>query len=448
MKTSPEGFWQDGNSKDYFPRLESDEHADIVIIGGGLLGMWTALDLRRMWPDARVVLLEEERCGWGPSGRNGGIAYDYWTSLPLLSKTIGWDGALSLAGLSEELMASLPEEFAGDIEYRRNGALHISTSADHDDAAQSRCQALREAGREDLFSVLNAHEVHERVRSPLFRGGTYYPSVATLNPGLLVAALRDKIVDEGVIVYERTAALHVSGGVVRAPRGEVRAEKVLLAAGSLGHMAPRNQLTISSSTMVATEPVPEILEIIGWTGGEAITDERKTVRYMQTTADGRIAFGWGRGEIGGMNTLRDQEKNEYAAVMRSLVQVFPELWETKIDYAWGGPIDISPTHLPFLLRPDQNTWQAGGFTGNGLCGTRVLGHIIAAQMAEKEGIAASQRLPEPPRLPPEPLRTTAASWVRSSLLRREAAEEAGEKPKTWDKFLTDLPARFGVEIGR
>src|SRR5262249_53929480 len=154
--------------------------------------------------------------------------------------------------------------------------------------------------------------------------------------------------------------------------GSVRAPRAVLSIGAAakGRRGPlRDRLTVASSHIVLTEPVPDVLEEIGWTGGECITDSRALVHYFRTTPDGRTAFGWGGG--GTAMGARIQGRAEVdaaavAAVAADLLDYFPGLRGRRITHAWGGPIDASPTHLPMVRSlPAGRVFVAAGYTGNG-----------------------------------------------------------------------------------
>ena len=131
--------------------------------------------------------------------------------------------------------------------------------------------------------------------------------------------------------------------------------------------------------MVITEPVPDVLEEIGWTGGENIHDCRTLLHYFRTTRDGRIALGWGGGQMG-FGARHDDRLDVDGGAARHAVaalrRFFPQLAGRRITHAWGGPIDVSPTHLPiFGSRGDVH--HGFGFTGNGVGPTYLGGEILA-----------------------------------------------------------------------
>jgi len=447
MEFLNQSYWQKSTElKAEFKSLRGKETADILIVGGGLLGMSTAFEIKKEQPDRKVVLIEADYLGFGPSGRNGGIVYDYWTYLPELTKQIGYKEALKLAEFSERAVSEIAE--LDNIDLRNSGVLHISTSSYHDQAAAEKIDALTWAKRTDLVQKLTAEEIAERVVSPQFRGGVFYPNVKTVNPAKLCLALRDKLNNLGVIIYENTKLTHLSGDdqfVAETEAGAILADKVFLATGSTGQFSAKDYLTVSSSNMVITKPIENINDF--WKTDAAITDERASVKYMQKTPDDRIAFGWGRGRIGN-RSLVDIEEDEITIVSRALVDMFPEVGISDIEFGWGGPIDISPTHMPFILNPKNNLWLAAGFTGNGVGGTKIISKLIAPRIL---GIASADltiKLPTMPPLPPKFIKNIGGQIVREAMLRKERAEESEQAPSKVDNFISALPTKFGVRINR
>ena len=144
-----------------------------------------------------------------------------------------------------------------------------------------------------------------------------------------------------------------------------------------------------------TEPVPEVLEKIGWTGGEAITDGRALVHYFRTTPDGRIAFGWGGGRIAmgaRLHGRTEVDAGVIAAQIRHLHEYFPDLIGRRITDAWGGPIDAWPTHLPAVTSlPRGRAWVAAGYTGNGVGPTNMVGlTLVEGAVACREVFGAGE----------------------------------------------------------
>jgi glycine/D-amino acid oxidase-like deaminating enzyme len=216
----------------------------------------------------------------------------------------------------------------------------------------------------------------------------------------------------------------------------------------------RDRLTVSSSHIVLTEPVPDVIEQLGWTGGEAITDGRALLHYFRTTRDGRILLGWGGGrmEVGARTHGRAEVDPEVVEeTRRGLLRIFPMLEGRRIEHAWGGPIDVSPTHLPAIVTlQGGRAWAAFGYTGNGVGPSHLAGRSLAAlALGRTEAAARWAWIDPPPKVvPPEPLRAAGATVIRAALARKEAVEEAGGRPDPLTRGLAAVPSLLGLHIVR
>jgi glycine/D-amino acid oxidase-like deaminating enzyme len=461
---TPYGWWlEESGLPECRPPLDGTVDADVVVIGGGYTGMWTAWFLTELAPEARVVLLEAGRCGAGPSGRNGGFVNAMWLSLPSLRARFGDAAALELARASEaqvDAIGAWCEEQGVGAWYRRAGYLQVSTTPVHDGAWREAVQAAGDLGAAGACQPQTPEQVRDRCASPVFRGGAYYPAAATVHPARLALGLRERLIERGVVVFEGSRAQRIrrDGGdvVVDAEHGRIRARAAVLAAGGrlAAHPPLRRRLTVTSSHMVITEPVPDVLEEIGWTGGECITDSRAMVQYFRTTRDGRIAFGWGGGRVvpgGRVNGRADVDARIVAEVERRVVRLFPALRGRRIEHAWGGPIDVSPTHLPVIGSLDGDSVHYGfGYTGNGVAPSRLVARALAAMALDRRDEHTRLAFVEPPpvRVPPEPLRFVGGTIVRAALVRRERLEEKGRRADPLTRAIAGVPGRIGIHIGR
>ena len=459
-----QGWWRtEAGALDPIAPLAGDVSADVAIVGGGYTGLWAAWFAKRLDPDADVVLLERGTCGCGPSGRNGGFVNEMWFSLPSLRRRFGDREAIALARASTRSVADVGafcEEQGVDAWFRQGGYLQVSTSELHDDTTADVVAACRELGEPDACLPLEPDEVRARCDSPRFRGGAFYPGAATVQPARLAAGLRDRIAAAGVRVFEGSAVRAVrrvrAGVELRTARGVVRANAAVLAGGPwLAGVRPlRRRLTLTSSHMVITEPVPELLSEIGWTGGECITDSRAMIHYFRTTPDGRIAFGWGGGRVVPGARLGDRvdvDPAVAASVREHLVSFFPGLEGRGVEHSWGGPIDVSPSHLPVVTElPGGRAWAAFGYTGNGVGPSHMVGRALAGLALDRRDDHTSLAFVDPPPLnvPPEPLRYVGGTLIRSALLRLETTQEAGLQPDPLTAFVAGFPERIGIHVGR
>ena len=449
------------------PPPNGTSDADVAIIGGGFTGLWTAIHLLARAPELRVVLLESDICGSGPSGRNGGFVNGWWDELDTLRALFGEHGALACA---RELASSVREIGAWaqregvDAHYRQAGMLMVSTTALHDGAWQSSVDAAAALGVPDAYRQLDAAEVAERCRSPRFRGGALMADGATVHPGHLVRGLRRAALSRGLRVFERTrvSRLKERAGTVElttesaAGQGVVRAGHVVLGlnAWTSGWRPFRRAVLPWSSWMVRTEPMPELVASrLGWTGGESIIDARFSVHYLHVTRDGRIAFGAGGGVPGYDGRIGQSFVDDLSAGRRAAAGfrwLFPDRGGVRLTDMWGGPIDVSSDHLPrFGTLRGGRVHYAFGYSGNGVGPSHLGGRILAAlALGADEPVT---RLPLVNRhvrgFPPEPFRYVGARVLREAMIRREDGEESGRRPSWWLRELTRLPRRLGYHLG-
>jgi glycine/D-amino acid oxidase-like deaminating enzyme len=440
------------------PKLEGDITADVCIVGGGFTGLWTALALRERAPSLQIVLVESEICGAGPSGRNGGFLHGYWAKLDDLLPLLGRESALQLARAGERIVPAVRafcESRGEDVWLRESGVLMVSASPSQDDAVERAIAAASEVDAGEQAVPLDANGVAERIRSPVFRRGVYFPEGATVQPARLVQALRRAVIDAGVELYEHTPALRINAGHVATPRGSVRAPEIVVAinAAATGWRPVARHVTNFGSYVVLTEPVPELLEEIGWTGGEAVLDARMFLHYFRTTADGRVLMGSASGPIGFRGRVDERFTSDSATAARAehgLRRLLPALAEARVERAWGGPIDVSADHLPFFGTVKGKRIHYGmGYSGHGVGPTWLGGQILASlvQQREDEWTAlplASRRVAS---LPPEPLKHLGGALVRSAILACEYADEENRRAPLTARVGAAVPRLFGMEIG-
>ncbi len=459
MRHTRYGYWlEEAGQVEPTQPLAADTTADVVIVGGGYLGLWTAWQLKALEPGLDVVVLEAGLAGHGPSGRNGGFVSTLWDDLPVLRDRVGDARAVEVCRASERAVDGIGawcEAQGIDAWYRAGGTMQVATSeaqlGDWDDVVEA-CQAV---GAPEEARPLSREEVTARCASPAFLGGMLLRVAANVQPARLSLGLRAKVIEAGVRVHERTPARALSrDAVVRATGGTVRARAAVLAvntatAGFGGH---RLALAVASSHMVITEPVPDVIDEIGWTNGENIRDCRTLLHYFRTTNDGRIALGWGGGRMGFGGRHRDRldidpDAARHAAT--ALRDFFPPLATRRITHAWGGPIDVSPTHLP-IFGSRGSVHHGFGFTGNGVGPSYLGGEVLARLALDRRDEITRLAIVEPDRklFPPEPLRWAGGTAIRSALVRRDAAYERGDDPDALTRFVASLPRRLGLRLPR
>ncbi|HEY6760812.1 MAG TPA: FAD-binding oxidoreductase [Baekduia sp.] len=443
------------------PVLAGTISADVVVIGGGYLGMWTAWHARAA--GARVALVEADVCGHGPSGRNGGFLNGMWERVGELTELFGPEAALATAreaAKSIDLIEAWCLAQGVDAHLVRAPMLEVSCAPGQDGVWDESVVAARAMGRGDELVEVDAAGARAVCDSPLFRGGVLWKGAATVHPARLALGLRERLVEAGVEVFEHSRVVGVEDGpggvVVRVDGGgTVRAGAGVLAINhaSAGVAPLRGALSVASSHVVATEPVPDKLEALGWTGGEGIGDCRTMLHYFRTTRDGRVVFGWGGGRMGFGARRRgalDIDVEVQDATARDLYAMLPTLRGVRIEHAWGGPIDVSPVHLPWFGTL-KSLHYGFGFTGNGVGPTELGGRVLADLAGGvSSGLTALPIVGGlPPRsFPPEPARFVGGSVIRAALVRRDDAEARGEGVDPVTGFVAGLPRRLGLHLPR
>jgi glycine/D-amino acid oxidase-like deaminating enzyme len=444
------------------PELVGDAEADVAVVGGGYTGLWTALALREREPGLSVVVLERERCGLGPSGRNGGFLHGYWSSVGWLRELLPDDRVLSLTRAGDRIIPAV-EAFAerrgDDVWLRRGGLLKISTTAAQDERIDAAAQAAAALGAPEEAVELDRDELAERCLSPRFRRGVLFRDGATVQPARLVKALRRAVLeDDGIALHERSPVVRLQRtrpNVLQTPRGVVRSPQVVLAvnAAAAGWRPFAARLTNFGSYVVLTEPVPDLLEEVRWTGGEAITDARMFVHYFRATPGGRVLMGSGSGPIGIGGRLDGRFTKDAASSARAesgLRSLLPALADVRVTHAWGGPIDVSADRLPFVgTLPDTGLHYAAGFSGNGVGPSWLAAQALASLATGREDEWTSLPLVDrrTRRLPPEPLKRLGGGLVRAAALAVEEAEDAGRRPPPGARALASLPRLLGIRLG-
>jgi glycine/D-amino acid oxidase-like deaminating enzyme len=465
MRHTRHGYWlEEAPALASAPPLVGRVDADVLVVGGGFSGLWAAWHLKQLEPEARVAVLEADRCGRGPSGRNGGFCNAMWFQLASMRERWGDGPALAVAQAAQEAVEGIGAFCAEedvDAWFRQAGYMQVSTAAAHDGVLARALGACAELAPQAALAPLSHEEVIARCASPLFRAGAISSAGATVQPARLVLGLRERLRARGVELFESTPVLALREGTdgveARTPGGSVRAGAAVLAIGAAArsrHGPLHNRLSVASSHVVVTEPVPDLLAEIGWTGGECIIDARTLVDYFRTTPDGRIVFGWGGGRIamgarlGGRSELDGEVVTSVAAHLHAF---FPGLAGRAITDAWGGPIDASPTHLPLVLPlPRGRAFVAAGYTGNGVGPSHMVGRTLASLALDRRD--GPSRLafvdPAPPRIPPEPLQWIGGEAIRAGIIAKEEAELAGRRPGRIAAAVARIPELIGFHIGR
>ena len=451
---SDRSFWlQDIGARPATPPLAGTLRADVAIVGGGYTGLWTALRIRELAPELRVVVLEAHLCGSGASGRNGGQVHSWFAELDRLSAVVGVEEARHLCADTADAIAELERmqrDGVVDMDLRLDGWLWTASSIAQE-GAWERAVTMTEAARANRFRALSAEEIERRTGSSASYLGVVEPNAGTVHPAKLAIGLRDLALARGVMIHEQSPVREIQPGPVcelRTSGGAVQADKVVLAANAWLSAIPelRRYLYVVASQVIATQPVPDLLDRIGWRDGASICDSQAQVLYYQRTRQGRVVFGRGSGDIafgGRIGSTFNRRPEQGRENRRELHRVYPALRGVPIEYDWAGPIDCVPEHVPVFdhLRGHPNIFYGMGFNGTGIAQTPIGGRILASLVLERRdrwsgsGLVGSARRQTLPR---EPFRYAGAKLVRAAIRRKNATEIINQRPDALTRLVLRL----------
>ncbi|MFB7996777.1 NAD(P)/FAD-dependent oxidoreductase [Streptomyces sp. NPDC056002] len=374
--------------------LPGDASADVVIVGGGYTGLWTAYYLKKAAPFLRITVLEQKFCGYGASGRNGGWLYNGIAGRDRYAKLHGRDAAVRLQEamndtVSEVIRAAADEEIDADI--HQGGVLEIAYTP----AQLARLKAFHAAelayGEKDR-TLHGARETAERVRVFGAVGSTWTPHGARLHPVKLLKGLAAAVEALGVTIHESTPVTEIKPKHAVTPYGTVRAPYILRCTeGFTASLKGQRRTWLPmNSSMIATEPLTDAQwESIGWEGRETLGDMAHAYMYAQRTADGRIALG-GRGVPYRYGSRTDNDGRTQPATIESLTALltrfFPQLAGVAVTHAWSGVLGV-PRDWCATVTLDRATglgW-AGGYVGSGVATTNLAARTLRDLVQQDSG---------------------------------------------------------------
>jgi glycine/D-amino acid oxidase-like deaminating enzyme len=441
-------LWLDTIPESLAPRpgLSSDLDCDVAIVGAGFTGLWTAYYLKRLDASLRVVVLEREIAGYGPSGRNGG-----WASAGIAGSASAYGqerDAEPIRRAVRETQSAVDEigrvvsEEGIECGYLKAGSLTIATTEPQRARLLGSSAHTYEGG--DLEREVRGDELEAFVRVPGLVAASFGPDAARIDPARLVRGLARACERLGVVIHERTAALELAPGRVRCATGTVRADTVLRTTESYTTQLPGESMRYLPlySLMIATEPLPDdVWEQIGWRDGLLIGDAHHLFFYAQRTTDGRIAIG-GRGAP---YRLREpiserHERSERVAerLRRALRRHFPAAAEAAITHHWGGPLAV-PRDWSMSVSFDSRARVgfAGGYTGHGVVASNISGRTLADLVLGRDTDLVS--LPwvghRSRRWEPEPLRFIASRAIVGVLGQADAIEDRTGRASRWTRLV-------------
>jgi glycine/D-amino acid oxidase-like deaminating enzyme len=381
--------------------LAGDASADVVIVGGGYTGLWTAYYLKKAAPALRITLLEQKFCGYGASGRNGGWLYNGIAGRDRYAALHGHEAAVRLQRAMNETVDEVVAVAAAegiDADLHKGGVLEVATTP----AQLARLKAFHEHelsyGEQDR-ELYGAGETRERIRVADAVGGTWTPHGARLHPVKLVKGLVAAVAALGVDIHESTPVTEIRPRHAVTPYGTVRAPYILRCTeGFTANLKGQKRTWLPmNSSMIATEPLTaQQWASVGWDGRETLGDMAHAYMYAQRTADGRIALG-GRGVPYRFGSRTDNDGRTQEATVEALreilVRFFPSLAGVAVEHAWSGVLGV-PRDWCATVTLDRATglgW-AGGYVGSGVATTNLAGRTLRDLVQLDSGQGGSTEL--------------------------------------------------------
>ncbi|MCY0938411.1 NAD(P)/FAD-dependent oxidoreductase [Streptomyces sp. H34-S4] len=450
----PTPFWLDDPRRPRAtPALIGGTTCDLLVVGGGYTGLWTALAAKERDPSADVVLVEGDEAGGGASGRNGGFCESSLTH-GLANGLARWPdeiGVLEQLGRANlQAMEDTLARHSIDCDWERTGSLVVATEPHQVDWLAEEAEAAARYGA--TATVLDADAVRAEIDSPTFLGAVWNKSdTAMINPARLAWGLKRTCLDLGVRIHEHSPALSLDeqGAVVsvRTPYGRITAGRVALATNAYPSLVRRHRLyTVPVyDYALMTEPLGEQqLASVGWHNRQGWADPANAFHYVRISADNRIL--WGGYDVVHQRRVRaehDQRPKTYATLARQFFRTFPQLEGIRFSHAWGGAIDTSTRFCVFFDTSHRGkVAYAAGFTGLGVgasrFGAEVMLDLLAGERTERTALDLVRRKPLP--FPPEPVRSLGIGITQRSLARADRNEGRRD---LWLRSLDRLGLGFG-----
>lgn len=380
---------------DPFAPLRGEVRADVCVVGGGYTGLSAALHLAQRGYD--VALVEAHRVGFGASGRNGGqVGSGQRLDQVALERIAGRDAAHRLWDLAEEakaLVRGLIADHAMPCTFHPGVAHACWTQAEVRDT-HAYAEKLRRDYGYDQLEPLDRDGIRRLIGSPVYKGGEIDWGAGHVHPLNYAIGLARAAAAAGVRIFEGTLAHHIEEGarpVVRTDKGRVVADQVILAGnGYLGGLDGQVAARVMpiNNFIVATEPLGDrAAEILS--KPVAVADTRFVVNYWRLSEDNRLLFGGGE-------SYGWRFPDIIRTVSKPMLEVYPQLKGTRIDYSWGGTLAITMNRMPCFLRPRPGVLSASGYSGHGVAMATLAGKVLAEAVAgQAERFDLMSGLPQP-----------------------------------------------------
>ncbi|SDG53705.1 NAD(P)/FAD-dependent oxidoreductase [Microbacterium pygmaeum] len=417
-------YWLDGLDTPAHPTLTGDHAADLVIVGGGYTGLWTALRAKERDPDRSVVVIEARTVGWAASGRNGGfcessLTHGYENGLRRWPDELAQLERLGHQNLDE--IGRTVQRYGLDAEFERTGTLSVAVEP----------HQLAWLAEEE--GMLDAAATRALVDSPTYLGGAWErESTALVHPAKLALELARAAAELGVEIFEHSRVTGIDPGpVVRTPAGSVRTRHVALATNVFPSLLARNTLMTVPvyDYVLMTEPLTsEQRASIGWEGRQGVADLANQFHYYRQSADGRILFGGYDAVYHPGRKVRaayEERPQSFRTLASHFFTTFPQLAGLRFSHRWAGAIDSCSRFCAFYGTARKGTVAyAAGFTGLGVGASRfgadVMLDLLSGEKTERTELQMVRERPLP--FPPEPATSIGVNLVRWSMDRADHNE--------------------------
>lgn len=456
-EAKPVSYWLDDPGKPAAqPALTTDERCDLLVIGGGYSGLWTALLAKERDPGRDVVLIESKEAGWAASGRNGGFCAASLTH-GLANGLARWPGELAkLEELGARNLDAIEEAVARygiDCDFERTGEIDVATEPHQVEELRELHEEARRLGLAGGSEWLDGDALRAEVDSPTFLAGLWdRDGVAMLHPAKLAWGLKQACLDLGVRIYENTRGLKLAsagrGMTVQTPYGTILARRVALGTNIFPSLVRRiRPFTVPVyDYALMSEPLDEAqLAAIGWKNRQGLGDSANQFHYFRITKDHRILWG-GYDAIypyrGKLDSEYDDRPETYLKLAEHFFTAFPQLEGLKFSHAWGGAIDTCSRFSAFFgTAHSGKVAYASGYTGLGVGATRfgadVMLDLLDCASTERTRLEMVKSKPMP--FPPEPFAWTGITLTKWSLAR---ADRHGGHRNLWLRTLDRLGLGF------
>ena len=362
-----------------YEQLNSNLRTQVCVIGGGFTGLNTAINLAKKGYD--VVLIESEKIGWGASGRNGGQLISGFSFSDHFEKK-GTENDIQniwqLGAKSADLVRERVSEFSIDCDLKE-GFIDVATNRKHMDELIDRSEEWKQSGYHHNLELVDENQVKKYVNSDSYVGGLIDSGSGHIHPLNLCLGEAKAASELGVMIYEDTHAVKISGGSpskVATENGIIESDYVVIATNAyIGDLNKklRRMVMPAASCIIATEPLSSELAEKVIPSDMAVCDQNTILDYYRLSAEKRMLFG-GRFNYSGKIPSDDKIKIE---IKKRMVSVFPELSEARVDYAWSGNVAVSLKKVPQLGRMDKNIFYSQGYSGHGVAPTHMAAKVIA-----------------------------------------------------------------------